>query len=140
MGGRDDERNLLVSGSLFDSDGRPIHFDEYDDPATRRWIHRERLRAVRARVRARGVRRPHARGRLLHEDEGDSDRRLGHGVRRRAQPQLDEQVFVDLTWGSGVPETLAVEARAHHGFYVYEGDYVFADGDSTYVNHDKAVR
>lgn len=138
-GGGNDERSLLMSGSTSDSDGRPLHFDEYDDPATNNGYAAndyERYQRAFARAayggfaleaaystRTKGI--PTGAWGMVFDDE----RNLS----------VDEQLFVDLTWERGVPETLAVMARAHHGRYTYEGDYVFEDGDSTLVNHDKAV-
>lgn len=138
-GGGGDGRSLLLSGSIHDSDGRPLHFDEYDDPTTNNgYAENDYERYGRA---------------LVHAVHGSFTLEAAYSSRTKGIPTgawgmvfddarnraVDEQVFVDLTWERGVPDTVAVMARARHGRYTYEGDYAFEDGDSILVNHDKGV-
>jgi outer membrane receptor for ferrienterochelin and colicin len=132
-------RSFLVSGSTYDSDGEVLHFDEYDGPASNSgYAGNDYERYGRAFARA-------AYGGLTFEaayssrTKGIPTGAWGMVFDDERNRSVDEQLFVDLTWERGVPDTLAVMARAHHGLYTYKGDYVFPDGDGTLVNRDKAV-
>ena len=130
--------SVLFSGSLSESAGRTLHFEEYDDPATNNGY-----------TTADTEDRESAFARVTH---GDLTVQAAYSTRTKGIPTgawgtvfcdernraLDRMTLVNLAWESGTPETLAVTARAHYGEYRYEGDYVFDDGDGTYTNHDRA--
>lgn len=134
-----EERSFLVSGSIHDSDGELLHFDEFDDPASNNgYAENDYERYGRAFARA-----VHGgftfEGAYSARTKGIPTGAWGMVFDDERNRSVDEQLFVDLTWEHGVADTLAFMARAHCGRYTYEGAYVFEDGDGTLVNHDKAV-
>jgi outer membrane receptor for ferrienterochelin and colicins len=132
-------RSLLVSGSVFDGDGRTLHFDEFDDPATNNgYADNDFERHGRSFVRATyGCFALEAA--YSSRTKGIPTGAWGMVFNDERNRSVDEQLFVDLTWQRGVPETLAVLARAHHGRYTYDGDYAFGDSDTVLMNRDTAV-
>jgi outer membrane receptor for ferrienterochelin and colicins len=134
---------VLISGSLYESDGPTLFFDEFDSPETNNGVTKSDDDAYRSVFGLLGW--------------GDFTLQAAYAWREKGIPTapwdtvfnddrtrtVDEQGLVDLRWEHTFGERLDVMARLFYGWYGYDGDYVwdYAEaGEAPYlvVNYDRA--
>jgi outer membrane receptor for ferrienterochelin and colicins len=129
--------NLLVSATSYDSDGPELHFKEFDDPATNN-------------------------GNVSHDGDkfhnlfltatvGEFSFLATYVPREKQVPTApwntvftdshtkaeDDMTIVGMEYKHDFTDDLAVRGRASYHYYNYDGDWEYDDG-GRYINHDTA--
>ena len=135
----EDAGEMVLSGSLFDSEGRDLYFSEFDTPDQNNGL-------------AQNADRDHAGNFFAKYRRGDLTFTGGYVKRSKQIPTAswgtvfndprnkswDERAFIDLKMERSLNAHLDVAGRLTYGFYTYEGIYPFDDEEAgtRYLNRD----
>lgn len=130
-----EESELLVSGSLYDSDGQRLYYAEFDDPATASGLvtndddHFENL-FVKARIGEFCLTAAY-----VDEEKGIPTAPWGTVFGDPRTRTYDETALIGLTYSHELSERTSINMRTSYHHYDYDGDYVYdySEDDTPYI-------